>query len=289
MHGLKRFITLLCTILILTGMSNPVQKPDELIVHFINVGQGDSILIQTPNESNILIDGGPPKSGKKVVKYLEEHGVKEIDLMIATHPDKDHVGGLPHVMKSIETNKIIDSGKMHVTQTYARYLNQIRKEKIPIKVAEEDEKIKIDPLVDITVINAYGKGKNNNEASIALKLSYQEIDFLLLSDIEQEQEKRLIEQYDLKAEIIKVAHHGSKTSSSLEFLKEVNPKVAILTYSKGNNFGHPVNRVIENLYDIKAQIYSTAVFGDLVIRTEGENFFIFPEKSPLDSLKEKAG
>ncbi|MUK88343.1 MBL fold metallo-hydrolase [Ornithinibacillus sp. L9] len=287
MQYFKRVVILIFISTILTGMTSQEPRPDELVVHFINVGQGDSILIQTPNEKNILIDGGPPKAGKKVVKYLENRDVKEIDLLIATHPDKDHVGGLPEVMRSIETNRIIDSGKLHTTQTYAKYLNTVRKEKIPIKIAKQNEKIKIDPLVDITVLNTYDKGKNNNQSSIALKISYQEIDFLLLSDIEKKQEKQLIKKYDVNAEIMKVAHHGSKTSSSLEFLQEVDPQVAILTYSKKNDYGHPVNRVIENLYNINAQIYSTAVFGDIVIRTEGENFFVFPKKSPMEGLLEK--
>ncbi|SET71856.1 Metal-dependent hydrolase, beta-lactamase superfamily II [Oceanobacillus limi] len=287
MRIMKRIIASCVALFLLTGMTSTDQKFDEMSVHFINVGQGDSIFIQTPNGQHILVDGGPPKAGKKIVKYLEEQGIKDIDLMIATHPDKDHIGGLPRVMKDIDTTKIIDSGKLHTTQTYARYLNQIRKEKIPMKIAKENEKIKIDPLIDITILNAYKKGKNNNESSLALKISYDEIDFLLLSDIEKEQEKKLIEKYDVQSEIIKVAHHGSKTSSSLEFLKEVNPQVALLTYSRTNDYGHPVNRVIENLYDINAHIYSTAVFGDIVIRTEGENYYIYPEKSPLDNIKEK--
>jgi competence protein ComEC len=266
--------------------SQPHPKMD---VHFINVGQGDSIFIQTPNHKNILIDGGPPKAGKKVVRYLKDLGIKKLHLMIATHPDRDHIGGLPAVMKEFDVERILDSGKLHVTRAYASYMNQIRKQEIPVTIAKAGKNITIDSLLDFRILNAYGKSKNNNQSSIALKLSYNDVDFLFLGDIEDEQEKKIAKKYDVRAEIIKIAHHGSKTSSSSKFLEEVDPNIAVITYSKYNDYGHPVNRVIQKLFDIHAQIYSTAVYGDLVIHTEGENYYIFPQKSPLDGILESTG
>lgn len=260
----------------------------QMVVHFIDVGQGDSMLIQTPSNKNILIDGGPPESGKKVVNYLKKQHIKKIDLLIATHPDIDHIGGLPQVMKSIEVNEILDSGKIHSTKTYAKYLYQIRKHAIPIKIAKQNQKIKLDPLLDIRVLNSSGKSKNNNQSSIALKLTYRDVDFLLMSDVEREQEKKLLDKFNLQAEIIKVAHHGSNTSTSFDFLKHVQPKIAMLTYSKTNDYGHPVNRVIKNLYKIDALIYSTAAFGNVVVITDGEDFFVSPEKNPMQGLLKKA-
>lgn len=256
-------------------------------VHFINVGQGDSILIQTPSNKTILIDGGPPEAGKKVVAYLKKKKINKIDLLIATHPDIDHIGGLTHVMKSVEVAKILDSGKLYSTKTYAHYMKEIDKQKIPLEVAKENELIKLDKRMKIRVLNSYSGKKNNNQSSIALKVSFKEIDFLFMADVEREQEKKLLSKYNLEADIVKVAHHGSKTSSSLAFFQEVKPKVAILTYSKTNNYGHPVNRVIKNLNKVNAQIYSTAVFGDVVINTNGENYFILPERSPIEGLLEK--
>src|SRR5690625_2797851 len=102
-------------------------------VHFIDVGQGDSIFIQTPAKQNILIDGGSPKAGQKVVDYLKNLQIKKLDLLIATHPDIDHIGGLPQVMKSIKVDQIVDSGKFYTTKTYFKYMNQIKQNKIPIK------------------------------------------------------------------------------------------------------------------------------------------------------------
>lgn len=262
------------------------QQPN-MKVHFINVGQGDSMLIETPSDKTILIDGGPPEAGKKVVDYLKKYHVKKIDLLVATHPDVDHIGGLPHVLKSVKVAKVIDSGKLYTTKTYARYMKEIDKQKIPLQVAKENELIDIDKRMKIRVLNAYSGQKNNNQSSIALKVSFKGIDFLLMGDVERGQEKKLLSKYNLEADIVKVAHHGSNTSSSMKFFKKVKPEVAILTYSKTNDYGHPVDRVINNLNKINADIYSTAVFGDVVISSNGEDYFIFPERSPIDGLLEK--
>lgn len=282
-------IMIIISLLVVPTSTAYSEAKPEMQVHFIDVGQGDSMLIQTPSNKNILIDAGPPKSGKRVVDYLKKHHIKKIDLLIATHPDIDHIGGLPLVMKSIKVSEILDSGKIHSTKTYARYLYQIRKHTIPIKIAKQNEKIKVDPLLDIRILNSSGESKNNNQSSIALKLTYGDVDFLLMSDVEREQEQALMDTFNLQAEIMKVAHHGSNTSTSFDFLKHVKPEVAVLTYSKTNDFGHPVNRVIENLYKIDAMIYSTAAFGNVVITTDGKDYFVIPEKNPaLEGILEKA-
>lgn len=260
------------------------EEPSLMNVHFIDVGQGDSILVQTPAKKNILIDAGSPKAGPKVVDYLEKLQIKRLDLIIATHPDIDHIGGLSHVMKSFKVNEIIDSGKFYTTKTYFKYMNQIKQNQIPLTTARKGEYIHIDPSLKIKVLNTYERGKNNNQSSIVLKITYDDIDFLLMADVEKEQEKELQKAYHLEADIVKIAHHGSRTSSSLAFLQEVNPKIALITYSRKNKYGHPVQRVIENLNHTNAFIYSTAVFGDIVIQTDGKNFFVIPEKSPIDAL-----
>lgn len=253
-------------------------------VHFIDVGQGDSILIQTPTNKTILIDGGSPKAGQKVVDYLDKLQIKKLDLIIATHPDIDHIGGLYHVMKSKKVQEVIDSGKFYTTKTYFKYKTKIKQDKIPMKTAIKGAYIHIDQALKIRILNTYERRKNNNQSSIVLKITYDEIDFLLMGDVGKKQEMELQEEFDLEADIVKIAHHGSQTSSSLEFLQEVNPKIALITYSKKNKYGHPVQRVIENLNMINAQIYSTAVFGDIIVQTNGKSFFILTEKSPLDGL-----
>ncbi|MFA1822066.1 ComEC/Rec2 family competence protein [Virgibacillus oceani] len=290
MRHSKQIITLTFTLLLITLI--PVQTYgsyiEDMQVHFIDVGQGDSMLIQTPSDKTILIDGGPPESGEKVASYLKEHQIESIDLLVATHPDMDHIGGLPHVMQEIQVKNILDSGKLHSTRTYAAYLYEIRKQNIPVQIAMKNEEIRLDPEIKILVLNTYGATKTNNQSSIALKITYKEVDFLLMSDIEMEQEKELIEEHDVEAEIIKVAHHGSNTSTSLPLLQAVNPEIALLTYSQENVFGHPVDRVIDNLDKINTTIYSTAAFGDVVIKTDGKNYVVLPNENPLHRMKKTA-
>lgn len=272
--------------LVLVGNVNYAQADrPEMTVHFIDVGQGDSILIQTPSGKNVLVDGGPPKAAKGVVAFLEQHNVEKIDLLIATHPDIDHIGGLTHVLKSFKVDRIIDSGKIYTTKTYATYISQILKRQIPVEIAKQNDLIQIDPLLKFRILNAHTGSKNNNESSIVLRVSFKEIDFLLMSDVEEEQEIVLMEKYNIQSEVLKIAHHGSSTSTTLGFLKEVNADIGILTYSKKNDYGHPVDRVIENLHKTKTAIYSTAVFGNISISTDGENYLILNEKSPTDNLK----
>ncbi len=253
-------------------------------VHFIDVGQGDSILIETPERQNILIDGGEPEAGPRLISYLKENNITEIDLLIATHPDIDHIGGLHEILRKLPVKRIIDNGKQHFTKTYATYRMLILKEVIPVKIAKENEHISFEDGLDIHVLNAAAEGDNNNESSIVLKVAYNDIDFLLMSDVEAKQEKKIAEKYDVESEILKVAHHGSSSSSSLEFLKRANPEAAIISYSRENDYGHPVQRVIKNLEKINAQIFSTAVYGNVIVETDGQNYIIMPEFHPMEKF-----
>ena len=275
---------LFIVILIFTPITVDSSVKQHMEVHFIDVGQGDSILIETPEDKTILIDGGPPESEKKLISYLKENDVKQIDLLSATHPDYDHIGGLVKVMKTFKVKQILDSGKIHLTKAFANYVNEIRKQEIPTTIAKFNQQIKIDPRIDIKVLNAHRKEYNNNESSIALMVTYNEIDFLLASDIEMKQEERIMEKENIEADILKVAHHGSDSSTSFPFLYDVDPEVAILTYSEDNDFGHPVERVIENLDRIDALVYSTAVYGDIVITTNGKDYLVLPDKDPRNNM-----
>ncbi|MYL58508.1 MBL fold metallo-hydrolase [Virgibacillus halodenitrificans] len=281
------FIVFFTVITLFPASSYAKERQMDMEVHFIDVGQGDSILIKTPQNKNILIDGGPPDAGERIVSYLKKEGIKSIDLLVVTHPDVDHIGGLPHVMGQIPIKKIVDSGKLHTTRTYGKYVRQIRKQEIPVQIAKIDDQLKVDSELKIQILNAFEKMKTNNQSSIVLKLTYNKMDFLLMSDVEIEQEKEFIKKHNLQAEILKVAHHGSNTSTSLGFLKEVSPQVAILTYSKQNDYGHPVDRVIRNLTKVNSFIYSTAAFGNIVIRTDGINYLVEPEQHPVQKMIEE--
>lgn len=260
-------------------------KNVEMKIHYIDVGQGDSTLIETPNGKRILMDGGPPEAGDKVLNYLKRNRINRIDLVIATHPDIDHIGGLIAIIKKIEVKKVLDSGKSYHTQTYRTYMNEIKKNDIPFSSANQEDYIMLDPSVFIQILNTSESNKDtNNESSIVLNVIYDEVSFLFMADVGIEQERKMMKQYDLEADILKVGHHGSNTSSSKDFIEAVQPRMAILTYSKNNDFGHPVKRVIRNLQSIDTSIYSTAVYGDVVIHTNGKQNYLFTDRAPLENL-----
>ncbi|MFC4556817.1 ComEC/Rec2 family competence protein [Virgibacillus kekensis] len=277
-------VLVIVMVIVLPKIHSAADRP-EVEVHFIDVGQGDSILIETPTDKSILIDGGPPKAGKTVVSFLKKHGVEKIDLLIATHPDIDHIGGLVEVLKAVEVEKILDSGKLHTTKTYASYVSQILKQQIPVEIAHQNDLIKIDRLLKIRILNASKGSISNNNSSIALRVSFKELDFLLMADIGAKREKILMNKYNLESEIFKVAHHGSDTSTTYDLLRRVSPEIAILTYGRKNDFGHPVERVVKNLNKAGASIYSTAAFGNISIISDGQDYIILNEKNPTDSLK----
>lgn len=248
-------------------------KPQpELKAHFLDVGQGDSSLIVTPNGKTILIDGGKSTAGEKVVAYLKQAGISSIDLLVATHPDADHIGGLIDVLDQVEVEKVLDSGKSHTSQTYLDYLTLIDEKNIPFEVAEEGSSISLDSALTIKVLNSGSDAKDNNESSVILKITYGQIDFLYTGDAEIQQEAEMVSKYNVEAEVLKAGHHGSDTSTSQEFINEVQPEVSILSYGEGNSYGHPYSEIVNRLKAIGSDIYSTAVSGDIVVTTDGTSY-----------------
>jgi beta-lactamase superfamily II metal-dependent hydrolase len=249
---------------------------DGLFVHFINVGQGDSIFVQTPNGKNMLIDGGNETAGDEVVSYLKDLGVETLDLVVATHPDSDHIGGLIQVLNEFDVNKVLDSGKEHTTETYLNYLAAIDQKQIPFEIAQEGSLIELDPEVKIQVLNALHESDEINDSSIVLKLSMGDIDYLLTGDAGVEIEQEMMAEYNVEAEILKVGHHGSDTSTSQEFIDVVNPETAILSYGE-NSYGHPSQDVIQRLLNHGADIFNTYEDGSILVVTDGESYEVWTE------------
>ena len=263
-----------------TTMGNTVNKVDigkEMIVHFIDVGQGDSIFIQSPEGKSMLIDAGKKDAGKEVVAYLRQQGIEKLDYVVATHPDADHIGGLITVLNSISINNFVDSGKVHTSQTYEKMLQLILNKKIPYIVPNRGDIIPLDSNIDITVLNAGEDSKDNNEASIVLKVQYGEVSFLLTGDADINVERRMLKELDLSSTVLKAGHHGSETSSSDAFIRAVSPKVTILSYGKDNSYGHPNAEVVTRLKNVKSQVYSTAEVENIVIKTDGEDYSVSTE------------
>ncbi|MFC1678150.1 ComEC/Rec2 family competence protein [Patescibacteria group bacterium] len=252
----------------------------ELEVDFLDVGQGDSILIKTPFGQNVLIDGGEDNS---VIRELSKNLPwfdRTIDLMILSHPHGDHVDGLNEVIKRYQVKKILYTGVVYSTPGYIAWLELIRDNKIPLSIIDRPQKITLGQECYLDIMyplkNLLGQEVNNlNNSSIVVKLVYKDIKYLFVGDAETEVEKELLNiQADLSAQVLKVGHHGSDTSSSEEFLEAVNSKIAVISVGKDNSFGHPSRRIIKRLERLGVQIFRTDELGTIKIASNGENIEI---------------
>ncbi|WP_453992081.1 cell wall-binding repeat-containing protein [Bacillus nitroreducens] len=247
--------------------------PGQLTVHFIDVGQGDSILVQTQGKT-LLVDGGNRSAGQKVVSYLKKAGITSIDYLIATHPDADHIGGLIDVLNSFKVGKVLDSGLTHTSQTYFEYLQIIDRKNIPFEVPSVGSNFTLNKEIGFNILNN-GNGYNeNNDGSVVAKVTYDKVSFLLTGDATIKSEQKMLSRSgNLQATFLKVGHHGSDTSTSQAFLNAVNPKEAILSYGK-NSYGHPDSSVVNRLKNKKVKLYSTYQSGDIVVTTDGSTYSI---------------
>jgi len=262
-----------------------------LEVTFLDVGQGDSIFISTSGGKNILIDGGkralPPYShfdaGKEVVlPFLKNKGVKKIDTLIATHPDGDHIGGLLAVLDSdIQIDKVLDCGYKHTSYTYRDFLKKIeRRRETKYYQPRADQILNWGNEVSVQVLSPSHLFRDSNNCSIVIKLEFGDISFLLTGDVEKEAEGEMVSRYGnrLKSTVLKASHHGSRTGSSLSFLKEVKPQVAVISCGRKNKFGLPHKEVMDKLARFKARVYRTDYQGNITFATDGKKLWIGTEK-----------
>lgn len=277
----KKFILrmagLAAAVLILFGVAffESFEESKALEVNFFDVGQGDAILIKTPDHQRILIDGGPSSA---VVNKLGENLPfydKKIDLIILTHPHADHLDGLIEVLKRYEVKKILSTGATHTTPDYLAWLEEIKKQNVPMEIAAAGQTIDFGGGVKIEIFypkeNLAGKSAENlNNTSIVAKLIFGQTSFLFTGDAETEAEDELIGGgTDLKADVLKVAHHGSKNATSQNFLEKVQPKFAVISVGADNQFGHPNAMTMKRLENIGAEIFRTDEDGDVKMVSDG--------------------
>jgi len=256
---------------------------DSLRIVFLNIGQGDAILIQDSYGYNILIDGGPSREIiYKLDKYIPFYK-RKIDLMILTHFGLDHVTGLTEVLSRVPVKKVMFHGLKAYTPASLKFAELIYKKNIPFEVIDAPQRIELkqDVLFDFFWPEQeaiYKRKGDDNFTSLVFKLDYKGKRILFTGDATDKVEEELIKRdYDLKSEILKLGHHGSKYSTTLDFLKLVNPEYGVISVGE-NNFGHPNLRVLKNLEKQGAKILRTDQLGDIIFLIDGQKLSLTTKK-----------
>ncbi len=250
-----------------------------LEVHFIDVDQGDATLVMGPGVT-ILIDAGR-HDRNDVVPYLRSVGVKSIDLLVGTHPHSDHIGQFPQVLEAFPVKEVWMSGDVHTSRTFERALDAVLNSNAGYHEPRAGERVTIGD-VTIEVIHPEAVTGDFNNGSIGLRLVYGDIAFLFTGDAEAESEAEMIARgHDLRAHVLHVGHHGSSTSSTEAFLREVQPQVAVYSAGAGNSYGHPHREVVERFRKLGIPLYGTDVYGTIRVRTDGRTFELVSERGGI--------
>lgn len=253
------------------------QTEGEMKVHYINVGQGDSILIQV-NDKNMLIDAGPGKSKDMLINYLDSLNLKKIDYVIATHPHEDHIGNLDDVINKYEIGEFYAPKVTHTTKAYENMIKALKKKNLKINVIKEgtssiDLGVGTKVSVFSPIKNEYKKGSEQdfNNYSPIMKVEFGETSFLFTGDAENEVEDEVLKKgYDVSADVLKFGHHGSSTSTSEAFLKAVNPSIGVIQLAKDNKYGHPHKETLDLIKKYKITTYRNDKDGDIVLISDGK-------------------
>jgi len=252
-----------------TQQNNDVRG--ELQVHFIDVGQGASQLIIGSSGKTILIDAGNNNQEEEIVAYLRKNGIQKIDILVGTHPDADHIGGLDAVIDNFEIGKIYMPKVQSNTKTFEDVLLAIQRKGLKVSTAKAGVTLDWEPDAKVQMIAPVRDYEDDNDMSAVLKLTFGEISFLFTGDAESKSEHDMINsKADLKSDVLLVAHHGSKSSTTEAFLDVVKPSFGVIQVGK-NNYGHPAPEILERLNKRGVKVYRNDLHGDIVFITDGKN------------------
>lgn len=273
------FVALLMVALSFTGCTNSktadnskhTDTQNVMKVSYIDVGQGDSILVQV-NGKNLLIDAGPNESTDKLMSYLSKQNIKKLDFIVATHPHEDHIGAMDTVIKKYDIGEFYAPKKMTTTKTFENMVNALKSKNIKINAAAAGVSLDLGKNVKCEMIAPNGTNYESlNNYSAVIKITYGNSKFLFTGDAEKLSEKEILNKnYDISCDVLKVGHHGSTSSSSKPFLDKVSPKIAIISCGKNNDYGHPHRETVDELKKRNIQIYRTDIDGSIVLISDGK-------------------
>ncbi len=260
------------------GLTSQWRMADKMEIVFLDVGQGDAVLIKTGGGKNILIDGGPDKS---VVYGLGRHLAfyeRTIDLVVLTHPDSDHVVGLVEVLKRYQVKQILLTVKQSTAPEYPAWRRAVENEGAKVILAQAGQVFDFDPETRMTVLYPFDEAGLNdlppNDTSVVTRLEHGDNSWLLTGDLPEEIEEKILARLNgntdiLQVDVLKVGHHGSKYSSRVDFLRAVQPEMAVISVGEKNRFNHPAYAALDRLRRIGAQILRTDQLGDICMVSDG--------------------
>ena len=296
-HSLKIrfsvFLSLLFSLLILcscsvnvnqNGDSESALQKDMLNVHFLDVVQGDSIFVELPDEKTMLIDAGENYHGEGIKNYIGDCGYSKIDYLVATHPHADHIGSMAYIVRNMDIGSVYMPKAAANTKTYENLLESISDKglrvtsaKAGITIAEESD-YTINVAAPVTIDE-----DNLNNSSAVIKLTYKDNTFLFTGDAEKKELETITA--DISADVLKVGHHGSTTSTTEEFLNAVSPTYAVISVGEDNSYGHPHKDTLDLLEEFNCMVYRTDIDKTVVFSSDGKTISV---KSSEKSIK-KAG
>jgi competence protein ComEC len=267
--------------LVIAGVALPLLGGDEegtndageMRVYFLDVDQGDAILIQTPDGKNIMVDCGYIDYADDVIDFLRSHDIQVIDAFIATHPDPDHIGSVPALFDEFQVLSVYHSGFVKTTQTYENFMDAIAAEDCPVY---DDQDIDVGDLLPLSsnvtfeVLSIDSTAEDSNDASIVLKVTHGSVDLILEGDASWRTERDMIERFgnDLDVEVLKVSHHASSSASSYDWLDATTPKTAIVCIGP-NDWGLPDQSIMDRLGSYAEDVYTTHQEGGIIVRSNG--------------------
>jgi competence protein ComEC len=276
----KCFAIFLTMLLFLTGCQFTAQKAEPLSgmeITYLDVGNADCEIIRMEDGTNIVIDAGTKDQSGNIIRALKRKGIRKIDYLIATHPHADHIGGMEDIIDSAEIGTVVFPSVVHTSKTYENLLKKIKEKEIPAVKAEsgvvlhETDRCKI----QLVAPKKDEKYESLNNYSAVLHIAYGNTTFLFAGDAEKLSENEMLN-YEIRSDVLKVGHHGSRTSSSEKFIAKVNPRIAVISCGKDNEYGHPHQETLEILKN--AEVYRTDKNGDIIIHADGTNLTVATEK-----------
>lgn len=253
----------------------------DVSVHFIDVGQGDSILIKS-KDKNVLIDAGERNKGEEVALYLKENKVEKLDYIIATHPHSDHIGGLPYIIENFQVSEVIVpeiiDEKVPTTQIYYEFLESVSKKGLLLTPARVGDKYDLGSSY-FEILSPKGNDYDDlNDYSVVINLNHKNNNFLLCGDAETKVEKEMLNDKLLRdVDVLKAGHHGSSSSSSNDFLEKIMPEYFVVMCGEGNSYNHPSEKTIEKFASYSKNIYRTDINGNIMFLSNGYDLEVYSD------------